>query len=268
MQPRGKIFIITLLTISLIFTNCVFGKKAEEKFEKEIEFVSSGLITLKNTNGSVHIDSWSKATVKIVAIKTVRAGSYRTAEQFLEKVEIIIEQFSNEIQITADYPRKGSASGFWNLFSGSKKPQVNIQYELTVPEDSELDIRTTNGAVKIEEVFGNILARTTNGAVNLENVNGNAIAKTTNGSVKASFIKFQKHNEIELRSTNGRIYLELPENTSARLSARTTNGKISTDFPVNVLGGLSSRKIEGTIGNGNGKIDLRTTNGSITIKSR
>ena len=268
MLPGHKFFLILILSFSFLFNSCALGHKIEEKFEKEVEFVESGLISLSNTNGAVYVDSWAKPVVKVVAIKSVRGGSHNEAEEFMKEVKINIEEFSNEIRISAEYPRQDSFSGFWSLLTGSGKPSVTISYELTVPENSELDIRTTNGAIEIRNISDNISARTTNGSVKLENVSGNIQAKSTNGAVKASLQTFQTNGEIEMHTTNGRIELELPETVSSELSARTTNGKISTDFPVTVQGGLSSRKIEGTIGAGDGKIDLRTTNGSITIRSR
>lgn len=268
MQNGYKIFVILMLSFSLFLNSCALGKKIEEKFEKEIEFVESGLITLKNTNGAVRVDSWRKPVVKIIVIKTVRAGSRREAEEFLKEVKIDIEEFSNEINIAADYPRQEALSGIWSLLTGSRKPRVSIRYKLTVPENSELDIRTTNGAIDIMEIADNVSARTTNGAVDLENISGSIYAKSTNGAIKASIRMFHENNEIEMRTTNGALVLELPETASAEISARTTNGKISTDFPISVQGGISSRKMEGTIGAGDGRIELRTTNGSISIRNR
>jgi hypothetical protein len=262
------IFLLALLLVCLLLSSCVQGRKIEEKFEQEIDFVDRGLIFLENTNGAIRVESWDKSTVKIVALKKVRGGSYRQAEEFLKEVKINIRQFSNELRISADYPRQDSFSGFFSLFTGSGKPGVTITYELTVPKNAELELETTNGAINVANITENIRAKTTNGSVELVNISGNLVARTTNGSLVASFAAIQFKGEIEMRTTNGRIEIELPDSVSAQLSARTTNGKISTDFPVKVQGRFETNKIEGTIGGGDGRIDLRTTNGSVTIRSR
>ena len=54
---------------------------------------------------------------------------------------------------------------------------------------------------------------------------------------------------------------------NAELKAHTTNGHIQTDVPITVQGELRSsrRDIDGKLGNGGPLIELRTTNGGITI---
>lgn len=268
MQFNLGLIIVVLLIISGLFISCIPGRKIEEKFEKEIDFIDHGSIILENTNGKIQVNTWEKSAVRIVAHQTVRARTYRAAEAFLKEVKINIRQFSNEIRISSDYPRQESFSGFFSLFTGSGHAFVSIAFELTVPQNSKLELETTNGAIEINNINEKISAKSTNGSLKFNDIQGNLDAGTTNGSIEASFSAIGADCEIEMHTTNGRIEITLPDSTSAELSARTTNGKISTDFPVQVQGGFAGNKIEGTIAGGDGRINLHTTNGSISIRKR
>jgi hypothetical protein len=52
---------------------------------------------------------------------------------------------------------------------------------------------------------------------------------------------------------------------SAQLNASTNLGSIRTRRPITVVGNLK-KSIKGTVGTGEGKIDLRTNIGSIEIE--
>jgi len=44
------------------------------------------------------------------------------------------------------------------------------------------------------------------------------------------------------------------------------NGSIKTDLPITITGEVSKKKLSGTIGEGKGKLHLRTSSGSIKIR--
>lgn len=268
MKYRTTTYLTGTLFLMLTIFNCALGERFEEEFKKTIPLSQNGDFSLENVNGSIEVTSWDKAEVKIVARKSVRAGSQRDAERFMERLKIEITSESNRIKVVTEHPRRSGNSSFWDLFSSSKNIQFSVSYEIVVPRECSLDIHTTNGKIYIEKINGAVKARSTNGALNLVDINGDVTAKTTNGSIKAEILRIQPESEVELRTTNGRISVTLPENLHADITARTTNGSISTDFPLEIVGKYSSKKIAGTIGDGGGKIDLRTTNGSISINSR
>ena len=71
---------------------------------------------------------------------------------------------------------------------------------------------------------------------------------------------------LTAHTTNGSITVKMAGELNADFRAHTTNGRIRTDFPVTITGTISSRRrLEGTLGKGGPEIDLRTTNGSITL---
>jgi DUF4097 and DUF4098 domain-containing protein YvlB len=74
--------------------------------------------------------------------------------------------------------------------------------------------------------------------------------------------------DVSIVTHNGRVELSAPPDYSATADLSTHNGSIRTELPITVLGKVSGRKLRGTIGAGEGRLHVKTHNGSITIKQR
>jgi len=70
---------------------------------------------------------------------------------------------------------------------------------------------------------------------------------------------------LNAQVTSGQIIMNVPTNTSAKLTAKVTNGTVNvTGLSLsNMIG--NQKEIQGTLGSGNGKIELTTTNGNISV---
>lgn len=63
---------------------------------------------------------------------------------------------------------------------------------------------------------------------------------------------------------NGNLVLDIPESTSAQFAAQVVHGSIGTSNLVLHDVETSPTTLTGTLGAGQGSIDLRTVNGGIT----
>ena len=292
-----NIFVILIFLLS--FTR-VFGATAEKEFKETIDFREGGEIYLKNVNGSVDVKSWEREEVEIVANIEVKAGRMDDAEDFLNEVEINIDKSFDKIAIEVDYPER-EGGGFWNLIFRGGRPNVSVTFWLKVPKRSNLDMNSTNGKIEIYDIEGKVGSKSSNGSINVENVTGNAELRTTNGSISASgvrgdtnaettngkvnlkeitgnvsakstngsinsqIIKIDAVKEMNFKTTNGSISINLPKGIDADFDAKTTNGKIYSEFPILVKGEISKNHITGKINNGGPLIYLKTTNGDVRI---
>lgn len=68
-------------------------------------------------------------------------------------------------------------------------------------------------------------------------------------------------------TVNGSITLRMPAGTNATVEGSTVNGGIDSDFPLMLEANHSwgPRRFEGQIGQGGGKIEFETVNGSIRL---
>lgn len=151
-----------------------------------------------------------------------------------------------------------------------------------------VEARTSHDPIKLTNITGNVDARTTHDPIEADNITGDVNLSTSHDPIRCSNLNTEKltvrtsHSNIdinyseqfkgpasaEVTTSHGNISFELPENYSGEVSMSTTHGKVKTDFPITVSGEISERKISGTIGgkDGAGKINLKTTHGSIYLK--
>ena len=74
-----------------------------------------------------------------------------------------------------------------------------------------------------------------------------------------------RNRSVDASTNVGSIELAGPKDISAKLTAETNVGAINTDRPLTVTGSLK-RSIRASLGNGEGRINLRTNVGSIRIR--
>ncbi|MBN2007941.1 DUF4097 family beta strand repeat protein [candidate division KSB1 bacterium] len=254
------IFTIALICSSLSLANAV---TITDTYHKTVDFTNNGDVSVRSTNGKIEVTSWNRSDVEINAEIKVKAGSHRKAEKLLERVEMIVERSGDQLRIDADYPKK-SNTGFLDWIFGDNA-NVTINYTIKVPEETNLNLKSVNGRVMVEDVNGNAELSTVNGGIDAEALKGSVDAHTVNGAVKIKVKSLDRRDNIMLKTTNGSVKLGLPENVSADVEASTVNGSIRTDFPLTIQGKYARHHLDGEINGGGGKIKLSTVNGSINI---
>jgi len=147
-----------------------------------------------------------------------------------------------------------------------KRKGWSVSYRLMVPEKSNLSLETTNGGISITNVYGEIDFDATNGGIKLSDIGGDVNGRTTNGGIDVDLDgKKWRGNGLDVKTINGGVTLDIPEDYSADLETGTVNGNIHIDFPIMVQGDLS-RRLRTKIGGGGPRIRVVTTNGSVRIR--
>ncbi|NNE04180.1 MAG: hypothetical protein HKO64_05130 [Xanthomonadales bacterium] len=216
-----------------------------------------GRISLENINGKVTVIGGSGTEVEIVAVK--KAGT----QEYLDKIEILIDHSGDALRIETDHPDR-------SIFNWSSNSSGSVTYTLRVPENANLEsIESVNGDVHISGVSGIVKASTVNGRIEASDLRSDAKIETVNGSVEATFASFDGNQKADCETVNGRMVVNLPSGSNARVKAETINGGIDgSDFGLKTNKGFVGRDLDGSIGNGAGRLDLSTVNGAIKIKSK
>jgi hypothetical protein len=266
MNRKGWVILFVAMFLLCAETSS-FAATLTEDFEKVYDFNPGGDVIVRGVNGQIEVSSWSQDKVEIVSEIKVRAGSRRKAEDLLEEVEIIVDYDSDRIRVEADYPKGLGRHGFFN-WAFDSNTGVWVRYWIKVPEKTNIDLKTVNGGIEVENVEGRAELKTTNGGIEACEMKGSVSVHTTNGSIRVRVDSFSNSDEIIIRTVNGSVRLALPSDVSADLETSTVNGSIRTDFPLTVQGRLSKRHLDGKIKEGGGRISLGTVNGSVTISER
>ena len=113
----------------------------------------------------------------------------------------------------------------------------------------KVDVRTSSGAVDLDDVEGPVDVHTTNGRINGRGLKGDHVrAETSNGAIELAPATPQ---DVDAKTSNGAISVTAPDG-SYKVSAHTSNG----DKKIGVRDDPS----------GDHELDLATTNGAITVK--
>jgi len=249
---------IVIVFIPLFLYAC--GASDEVRVEKteSREFSSSQIreIELKTENGVVKGNARSGDSIYVVFDKWATGNDREDAEDNLKDIEILItEDTASEVLIIdVDIPDNTT------IDYGS---DVSIEF----PASTELELRSSNGSITIEDTDGDAKLRTSNGKITVRNHYGNLDGETSNGEIDVDIV-LPDDGDCKLKTSNGNIVLSIPGSTSADIEASTSNGEIETrslDFD-NVES--TDREFEGKMGDGDGDIELETSNGNILIKER
>ena len=142
----------------------------------------------------------------------------------------------------------------------------SVSFELHVPRNSDLYVRTQNGGIQVSDVSGEMDLGTVNGGLTLNGLSGAVRAETTNGSVDVALEGRRWEGAgLTVRTVNGGVDLTIPERYSAELETGTVNGGLDFDFPVTVRGRVN-RRITTTLGEGGPPIRVTTTNGGVSVR--
>lgn len=132
------------------------GNDYAESIDMMFDVVQGGALSLGTTNGSVKVNTWSRDQIRVVITKTTRAGSPYNARTILEDFLVQARHKGKNLEL------QGVAN------SESCKEVVGVTFEVWVPENYNVDIKTGKGDVDIGKITGTFSAKTGNGKISFE----------------------------------------------------------------------------------------------------
>jgi hypothetical protein len=269
-----KISLVVLVSLSVLFAaGCVPLFKYERVVQLSEPMTRAGVFEAETHNGSIIINGATSNVCDVTATITVRAGSEQEAKEIAEKTKVRLERAGGRLIARIEKPTLG----------GNK--YVGVAYDVTISQQVNLDLITHNGSVDITNTTGKVTATTHNGRVITQNVTGDHRLTTHNGRIECHNItgnvRLETHNgsvdvvyannaptpgKVDVVTHNGGIDFTSPPNFSANADISTHNGSIHTSLPITIVGEVSKKEIRGTIGSGEGNLNLETHNGSIRIR--
>ncbi|MCK5023565.1 MAG: hypothetical protein KAS04_05305 [Candidatus Aenigmarchaeota archaeon] len=258
-----------------INSGCSYRQFKEERTDYLTSQVSSGsTLSVETDFGSITVKGADTAECKVVADITARAPTQEEAEQILQQVKVSIVSKNNDISLNVEKPKLGN------------NRSVGVSFDITVPENMNLNCDTSFGTIEIEDIIGTINADTSFASIICLNVEGLLHLDTSYGTIDCVNIT---SGSIEAESSFGSINIECSSSTppdikadietsygdilfetapgfAGSVTAETSFGNITTDIPLVVQGQVRKDELTGLVGQGSGHLDLRTDFGSIKIE--
>jgi DUF4097 and DUF4098 domain-containing protein YvlB len=193
-----------LLGPGLLFiaSSPLLGTPPPEHQDRHFAVKNRPLVVLENiVDGRIEVKSWKNSEVVVSSTSNP------------EKVAIDIEQVGDRIDINASA-----------LVASSQPHEVEANFQVTVPENTELQLRTQTGLIYVEQVNGDMKLQSIAGDVHLKEVSGYIVVKTTNGSLICTMCG----GNLEFTSISGGATVQQPASLT-RVSLMTTTGNLLYD---------------------------------------
>src|SRR6202790_1486075 len=191
------------------------------RFERHFTVQGKPVITVQNATGRIQVKAWDKQEVLI-------AG-----EKASTTVPVDTEQVGNRIEVAT------------RVISSNANPDaLRADYDISVPVESELQVRSDSGNVTIDSVHGNMSFDTVAADLALQDVDGYMMIKSIGGSL----ICTRCSGRLDANSISGNVQLIQPTLDNVRV--QTSSGNILFD------GGFMNRGIY-VLKNYSGTIEVR-----------
>ena len=202
------------------------------------------ILQVEASNGYITVVSGPDGTIDVKAI--IRDP---------DNVEYEIVQTGDTISITASEKRSG-------IFSFGHSSGTNI--EVTVPSNTFLELKSSNGRVEVRGIHQSGSLKTSNGRIIAKDVRGEYQLDTSNGSIEFDG-ELTSGGNNDFDTSNGNITITLRGTPSVNLDASTSNGSVNSELSI-TTDSFGDNHIKGKIGDGAAELRVRTSNGSISVQ--
>ncbi len=254
---KTKLSLVALGAISLF----AFSVSAET-LEKSFDVSPGGTLYLKTDVGSLEIETHDEDTVLL---------DFEARGDSAEEFELEYEVDGADVKIIGELEHRRG----WNR-------DIRVKFNLTVPKTYNLDLNTSGGSIKIDDLVGFIDANTSGGKITVGNVHGRVDLHTSGGSIRTKAIHGpldahtsggsinvtfaeQLSESATLNTSGGSITAYLVEDIKIDIDASTSGGRVRSQFEID--GRVKKQSVRGEINGGGPKLKLHTSGGSISIKS-
>jgi DUF4097 and DUF4098 domain-containing protein YvlB len=189
-----------------------------DHLEKHFAVQKRPKITVRNSNGRIQVKAWAKNEVQVAW--TNASG----------KVEVETEEAGNRVEIAS----RETADGL-------SEEDCKTDFEITVPVESELNVRTDSGNVTVDAVHGDMTFDTVGANLQLTDVDGYVVVKTIDGSLVCN----RCSGKLEANSISGNVQMVQPTLDSVRV--QTSSGNIYFDGSFLSRGIYIMKNFSGTI---------------------
>lgn len=219
-----------------------------EKIEKTYDVKSGGNLTVLSEFGAIEIQTAEQETVEVVVTKESKSKLVKASQEILEDFELAFEHEGSDVHIRGTFKQ---GREHWQ----KQLNRLKIHFLITVPQQYNIDLNTTNGGISVADLTGDVRVRTSGGSLCFEGITGEVWGHTSGGSIETVNVK----GDVQVRTSGGGIRFGA---IRGFISGRTSGGSIKA---VDCNEGIDVRTSGGGIwlGGISKNVTARTSGGSI-----
>jgi DUF4097 and DUF4098 domain-containing protein YvlB len=204
--------------VALCLGTSAYAQGQGRRFERHFTVQGKPVVTVQNATGRIQVRAWDKQEVMIVG----QRGS--------TNVEVDTEQVGNRIEIAT------------RVLSENANPDaLRTDYDISVPAESELQVRSDSGNVTVDSVHGDMSFDTVAADLALQDVEGYLVVKSIGGSTVCT----RCSGRLDGTSISGNFKLLQPTMDNVRV--QTSSGNILFDGSFMNRGIYVLKNYSGTI---------------------
>jgi hypothetical protein len=226
---------------------------AEAEFSIDLDVDGQTSFRVEGVSGSIEITGVQGTTqAQISGVRRVESDSEEDAEQNLANLAVQHSTTDERLLVKTSQPSKTEGRNYI------------VNYTISIPNNLKVTVVNAVGAVEVRTVQNGVTVTNVSGSVAADDILGGVNLTQTVGPIDAS-VTLPLGEAILMTTGTGDISLEIPQSTSATLSATVGVGSIVLSN-LTLTGQVSEpNSLSGTIGKGNGSIVLAASVGDITI---
>ena len=232
--------IVPVLGSGMLLLAGLPAQAAGQHLERHFAVKGRPVVVIHNVaNGRIEVKSWKNAEVDVVA------------NQASNKIGFDVEQAGDRVDVIATI-----------LDTSAQPMELEANLQLTVPEETELQLKTETGLIYVEQVMGDMTLESVAGDVHLKEVSGYIIVRTTGGSLVCT----QCAGKLDFKSISGGAQVLQPALNNVSLF--TTSGNILFDGDFVRTGLYTMKSGKGLVevrfsGNDSFDLNAQTTLGTV-----
>ena len=269
MKNLRAIALLTLVTPLMVA--CNHGPLREGSFQKTFKVSSKATLRVETNAGNITVHTGPAQTITVSGHIRARGGfPGASAESKIEKITSNppIVQDGNNVEIR-------------RLEGIDLKKNVFVDYDITVPDDTELTATSGAGNVRIKGLTQRVEGTTGAGSIATEGISGDERLRSGAGSIEVISplgmvvaesgagrvtARGEPKGNWELRVGAGSIKMEIPPSSSFDLEAQTGFGKVNLAQGFELQdGNVSNSHVRGKIGKGGPRVVANNGAGGIEI---
>lgn len=253
--PFSLVVDTVLLPVDLIHTmrNEEWG---EYERTKQLSVSMAGLDTLAVQTGQdvrqVTIRGGDTAECTIEA-RICGATTPAKFEALVEKMEISAVPVGNRLLVKIAKPRWHQATA------------LNVSLDITIPKRTNLVCAAADSRVEVADMQGAVDLQTRYGSIVCKNITSTDVkAGSKSGAITVAFSRDTPPEiSADIQTAGREIRFEAPFEFSGAVEFEATSSHIRNELPV--IGHVSRERITGAVGQGRGKLRLKTRDACITV---
>jgi hypothetical protein len=263
-----KLGILGSILGSLLFAGAAPSARAED-WSKTFQLSGKPQLAIETSDANIQLDTWGQNTIE-ARVVTER---WKIGEG---GITISDHQAGNLVSLEVRFPRE-----FMNI--SGRHGHVDIQIHM--PREGAINLHTADGSIEVHHLKGPMQLRSGDGHLAVDGVEGSLKAQTGDGHIDAAgrfdgldvttgdgridakaFSGSTMGSDWRIKTGDGSVSLQLPENFAADVDLHTGDGHISVDVPFLMEGKVRENDIHGKLNGGGSLLTIQTGDGSIHLE--